>query len=158
MQKAGHTGFQSHYENVGRTSNKGVELTVESRNIVGKNFSWTTMFTLSHNRQRVEDIGSEDFVVAMSSPGNGSYMMYGYVAGRPLNSLWGFKYGGVWHSEEEIERNKITRAYANPSTSVSPGIPRYIDVNHDGTLDNKDLVYLGNADPDLYGGLRIRST
>lgn len=154
VQKAGQTGFQSHYENIGRTSNKGLELTVESRNIVGKNFSWTTLFTISHNSQKVEDIGSEDFVVAMSSPGNGSYMMYGYVAGRPLNSLWGFKYGGVWHSEEEIERNKVTRAYANPSTSVAPGLPRYIDVNHDGTLDNNDLVYLGNADPYVYGGLQ----
>ena len=154
VQKADQSGFSSHYENVGRTSNKGIELTVESRNIVKKKFSWTTMFTMSHNKQMVEDIGSEDFVVAMSSPGNGSYMMYGYVAGRPLNALWGFKYGGVWHNEEEIERNNITRAYANPSTSVSPGRPRYIDVNHDGTLDSKDLVYLGNADPYLYGGLQ----
>ncbi len=154
VQKANQSGFGSHYENVGRTSNKGVELTIESRNIVKKKFSWTTMLTMSHNKQRVEEIGSEDFVVAMNSPGNGSYMMYGYVAGRPLNALWGFKYGGVWHNEEEIERNKITRAYANPSTAVSPGRPRYIDVNHDGTLDNKDLVYLGNADPDLYGGMQ----
>ncbi len=154
VQEANHTGFSNHYENIGRTSNKGVELTIESRNISKQKFSWTTTFTMSHNQQMVENIGSEDFVAALSSPGNGSYMMYGYVAGRPLNALWGFKYGGVWHSQEEIDRNKITKAYANSSTGVAPGTPRYLDINHDGTLDNNDLVYLGNADPYLYGGLQ----
>ena len=158
VQKANQSGYSSFYENIGRTSNKGVELTLESRNIMHKNFSWTTQLTVSHNVQLVEDIGSEDFVSAMDSPGNGSYMMYGYVKGKPLNSLWGFQYGGVWHSQEEIDRNNLTHTYAVATTSVKPGRPRYIDQNHDGILDNSDLVYLGNADPDLYGGFQNNFT
>ena len=35
-------------------------------------------------------------------------MMYGYKKGYTLNALWGFRYGGVWHNQEEVERNKIT--------------------------------------------------
>ena len=31
---------------------------------------------------------------------------------------------------------------------------RYYDINHDGTLSQDDLVYLGNADPWIYGGLQ----
>ncbi len=154
VQKASQSGFTSHFENIGRTSNKGVELTVETRNIVKPKFSWSTSLTLSHNKQMVEDIGSEDFVSAMNSPGNSQYMMYGYVKGRPLNALWGFKYGGVWHNQEEIERNKVTNTYVSATTSLSPGLPRYIDTNNDGSLDQKDLVYLGNADPTIYGGLQ----
>ena len=154
VQRANHTGYASFLENIGKTSNKGVELTIESRNIVKQKFSWTTAFTISHNKQMVEDIGSEDYVVAMSSPGNGSQMIYGYVKGRPLNALWGYEYGGVWKSTEEIERNQITKAYADPSTSVRPGKARYVDQNHDGILDQQDLVYLGNADPIIYGGLQ----
>lgn len=152
VQKANQSGYSSFYENIGKTSNRGLELTLETRNIQTKKFGWTTNFTISHNRQRVEDIGSEDFVSALNSPGNGSYMMYGYVKGKPLNSLWGFEYGGVWHSQEEIQRNETTRQYAVPSAS-RPGTPRYIDQNHDGILDASDLVYLGNADPKVYGGL-----
>lgn len=154
VQKAAQSGFPSHFENIGRTSNKGLELTVETRNIVKPKFSWSTSLTLSHNKQQVEDIGSEDFVSAMNSPGNSQYMMYGYVKGRPLNALWGFKYGGVWHNQEEIERNKVTNTYVSATTSVSPGLPRYVDTNNDGALDQKDLVYLGNADPTIYGGLQ----
>jgi hypothetical protein len=102
----------------------------------------------------VIDIGSEDFVSAMNSPGNNKYMMYGYVKGYPLNSLWGFKYGGIWKSDEERERNKQTKAYASESTKWADGTPRYYDINHDGVLNQEDLVYQGSADPILYGGIQ----
>ena len=68
-------------------------------------------------------------------------MMYGYVKGYPLNALWGFKYGGVWKNQDEVNRNKATFAYASPSTT-SNGSVRYYDINHDGTLSQDDLVYL----------------
>lgn len=152
VQEPTQTGYSSRLTNIGRTSNKGVELSIESMNIAKKNFQWSTNFTISHNTQRVEDIGSEDFVTAYSSPGNNSYMMYGYVKGYPLNSLWGFKYGGTWKSTDEINRNKVTKTYANPSNVV--GGARYYDIDHNGTLDQNDLVYQGNADPYLYGGFQ----
>ena len=103
----------------------------------------------------VDEIGSEDFVSAQDSPGNNPYMMQGYVKGYPLNALWGFKYAGVWHSVDEFNRNKITKAYAPPSTlndgniAGNLGTPRYYDINRDGVLSQDDLVYLGNADPIL---------
>ena len=147
-----HTGYESHLKNLGRTSNKGIELTIDSRNIVTDNFSWSTTLTMSHNTQLVEDIGTEDFVSAMDSPGNNPYMIYGYVNGYPLNSLWGFRYGGVWKSEEEIARNTKTNAYVS-ATTPKLGDIRFYDLNHDGSLNRQDLAYCGNADPYLYGGL-----
>lgn len=151
VQKASQTGYTSYTENVGRTSNKGVEFTLESKNVVRKNFSWTTDLTISHNRQMVEDIGSEDFVQTLTSK---DYMMYGYVKGYPLNSLWGFQYGGVWHNEDEIAQNEITHQYGDYYSVKYPGRPRYVDQNHDGVLDNNDIVYLGNSDPLVYGGIQ----
>ena len=162
VQTASATGYTSRYANIGKTSNKGVELSIESRNIVRPKFSWTTNLTIAHNKQNVDDIGSEDFVTALSSPGNNPYMMYGYVKGYPLNALWGFKYGGTWKSVEEFERNSVTNTYVSAlainsdaaSRKASLGMPRYYDINNDGSLNNDDLVYQGNADPDLYGGLQ----
>ena len=162
VQTASATGYTSRYANIGKTSNKGVELSIESRNIVRPKFSWTTNLTIAHNKQNVDDIGSENFVTALSSPGNNPYMMYGYVKGYPLNALWGFKYGGTWKSVEEFERNSVTNTYVSAlainsdaaSRKASLGMPRYYDINNDGSLNNDDLVYQGNADPDLYGGLQ----
>ena len=155
LQMASQTGYTSRYANVGSTTNKGVELSLETRNFVKKNFSWTTTLTVSHNSQMVDDIGSDDFVSAYNSPGNNSFMMYGYVKGYPLNSLWGFKYAGVWHSEQEIESNAATHTYAGIGGSAyTLGNPRYYDINHDGVLNQDDLAYQGTADPLLYGGLQ----
>ena len=151
VQKASQTGYTSFMDNLGKTSNKGVEFSIESRNIVKKNFSWTTDFTISHNRQMVEDIGSEDFVSVMNFK---DYMMYGYVKGYPLNSLWGFQYGGVFHNQGEIDENELTRQYAGFYAEKLPGHPKYVDQNHDGVLNSDDLVYLGNSDPVVYGGLQ----
>ncbi len=157
IQMASQTGYTSYFANAGRTNNKGFEVSIESRNIVRPKFQWTTSFTLSRNKQMVDDIASEDFVTAYSSPSvaGTSYMMYGYKEGYTLNALWGFRYGGVWHNDEEVARNKVTKAYVSPGTgSYEPGYARYQDINHDGVLNNDDLVYLGSADPDIYGGIQ----
>ena len=152
VQTADVTGYQNRYENLGRTTNLGWELSIESRNIVKPKFQWSTTLTLSHNKQKVEDIGSEEFISAYNSPGNNSYMMYGYVKGYPLNSLWGFKYGGTWKNADERAENNVTKTYA--TTTNTDGAPRYYDINHDGKLDRQDLIYQGNADPYLYGGFQ----
>lgn len=147
------TGYSSVLQNLGKTSNKGLELTVETRNIVKKDFTWSSSFTISHNDQRVLSVGTEDFVSVYKSPSNNPYMMLGYVKGYPLNALWGFHYAGVWHNQAEIDKNNITHAYAGQTAARELGLPRYVDVNHDGVLNQSDLCYLGNADPYIYGGL-----
>lgn len=148
------TGYGSRYANLGRTTNNGVELTIDSRNIIRKNFSWSTTFTIAHNSQMVKDVGEEAYVSTFNSPGNNPYMMMGYRAGYPLNSLWGFTYAGVWHNQEEVERNGRTHTYVSQTASQALGTPKYVDVNHDGTLTQDDLCYLGNCDPVVYGGLQ----
>lgn len=153
VQKAHQTGYKEYLQNLGKTSNKGIEFSVSSRNIVKRNFSWTTDFTISHNKQMVEDIGGEREVVTLKE--QKGYMIYGYRAGYPLNSLWGFKYGGVWHNAEEIAENEGTREYVDYyAKPYKCGRPRYVDQNHDGILDSQDITWLGDADPIVYGGLQ----
>ena len=153
------TGFNSRFTNLGRTTNNGVELTIDSRNIDTKDFSWSTTFTISHNSQMVKDIGNENYVATLSSWGSNSYMMYGYKKGYPLNSLWGFQYEGPWQNLEQLERNQYTKTYVSSTLASESnlssllGHPKYADQNKDGVLSEKDLIYLGNSDPILYGGL-----
>ena len=153
------TGFDNRFTNLGLTSNKGVELTIASRNIDRRKFGWTTEFTISHNSQMVEDIGHEDYVSLVESSG---YMMYGYKSGYPLNALWGFQYEGVFHNEDEVKRNQILHSYVsqtgfsqNSTNYLSlVGRAKYADIDGDGSLSQADLVYLGQADPIVSGGLQ----
>lgn len=152
------TGYKERLSNLGLTTNSGVEFGLDWKIFSSKQFGWQVQFTASHNRQMVEDIGSLDFVSVLDSPGNTAFMMYGYKKGYPLNSLWGFEYCGVWHTEEEFEANKDSHEYVSTTTSTNAnavlGYPKYRDLDNDGVLSQKDLLYLGNSDPDIYGGIQ----
>lgn len=148
------TGYTTQLANVGKTKNKGFEFTLSTTNINKPSFIWNTTVTLSRNKQQVVDIGNYDYVNVYSAYSS-AYMMYGYKKDYPLNALWGFKYAGTWKSAAEVTRNKTTKAYISSSNAqYTPGSARYLDVNHDGIFNEKDLVYLGNADPDIYGGIQ----
>ena len=153
------TGYNTYYANAGSTRNIGQEVMLTTRNIVSKKFEWNSTLTLAHNSQIVTSVGSESEVVpTYMNPRNKSQYMYGYKKGYPVNALWGYKYEGTWHGIDEINYNEITRAYVSVTKLSGDekelGRPKYADVNHDGLLDENDMVYLGSADPVLYGGFQ----
>ena len=148
-----HTGYDNKYTNVGQTSTQGVEFSLNTRNIVKRGFTWTSTFTISNSTSIVNDIGAESEVSSRNSP-TGGYMTVGYKVGYPVNAFWGFQYAGVWKNQEMIDRNKITHTYANDAASTKLGYPIYIDQNHDGSLDSRDIVFLGSADPIVSGGFQ----
>lgn len=152
------TGYNTYYANAGATRNTGFELTLTTKNINKKKFSWKTVLSLSHNSQVVTDVGSEyEVVPTFINPRTPTQYIYGYKKGYPVSAIWGYKYEGVWHNIDEVERNQITHAYASPiqtgSNGVGLGRPKYADINHDGIVDQNDIVYLGSADPVAYGGI-----
>jgi hypothetical protein len=128
----------------------GVELTFTSRNIVRRNFRWSTTLTAAHNSSKILDIYTTSGYLATYA--RAGYMAIGHVPGFPAHSLWGFQYEGVWHTQDEINLNNTTKAFASPSVRI--GSPRFADRNHDGILNRRDLIYLGSAAPILKGGIR----
>lgn len=154
VQNPKQTGFDTRWANVGTTRAWGMEASISSRNIVTQHFSWRTDLTLSHNNSVVTDIGAEYEQVATYSAN--SQMLYGYKVGYPVNALWGYKFGGVWHNAQEREDNQATRTWV--SYQQVDGYSKYADLNHDGILDYRDQAYLGSADPILFGGLQNNFT
>lgn len=47
------SGFSSRIENIGKMQNKGVELEIRTNNIQKPDFSWSTSFNLSHNKNKI---------------------------------------------------------------------------------------------------------
>lgn len=158
VQTIASTGYTSRFQNLGLTSNKGVELSIETRNIERKKFGWTTTFTISRNVQMVEDIGAEEYLAKINAPVSG-LMMYGYKAGYPLNALWGLEDAGCFHNAAEVAANQDPSSpdyhkYICYGSTAEPGLQRVVDQNRDGSVGMDDIVYLGQADPEFYGGLQ----
>ena len=64
------SGFPDVLSNVGKTRNKGIEVSINSMNINSKDFQWTTDLMLSSNKEEIvelyngtnADIGSKWFI------------------------------------------------------------------------------------------------
>lgn len=118
------TGFSTYLSNFGEISNKGFELSINSDNIVKDNFSWSTNFNISQNKNTVEKIpnpipfGGRDLIRVEE--------------GYPLYSYW-------LYNQLEV----------NPQT----GDVVFEDVNGDGQITADDRRILQSTWPKFFGGL-----
>jgi TonB-linked SusC/RagA family outer membrane protein len=118
----GQLGFSSRYANAAEMSNNGFELTVKGDIISTKNFSWSSSFNISTNKNKIEKLETP----ILKSGGQG-ILQEGY----PLYSFYLHKQLGV---------------------DAKTGDVLFDDVNKDGKLSDADLQILGNAWPDYFGG------
>ncbi|MGD0340461.1 MAG: TonB-dependent receptor [Bacteroidales bacterium] len=134
------TGFATQLTNIGKLRNRGVEINLNTRNLV-KEFTWTTDFNFSLNRNTLLQLG----------PGNAPIIFSSFSAvinevGQPMNNFYGYKFDGVFKTAAELA------AYPHLSTAL-PGDPKVVDVNGDGVINASDRTNIGNAQPDFIAGM-----
>ncbi|NLR57375.1 TonB-dependent receptor [Chitinophaga polysaccharea] len=135
------TGFASGLTNIGQVSNKGIELELTSRNIVGK-FNWTTSFNFSKNKNRVEDLGGVNERTTNDQFG----MSWILRVGEPMFSYYGYKTIGVLKDASDVANSAVL-------AGSKPGNPKYLDVDGSKTIDAKDKMILGNFQPKAIFGM-----
>lgn len=130
--------------NAGKMENKGVELTVNTKNITGK-FTWNTMFNVSFNANKVVSIND---TVPMPSGSIGLNSNLALIqAGLPINEFYGFKTDGIFQNQAEVNSHAVQVPGNDPYSRTSPGDIRFKDLNNDGVINDKDRTYLGNPNP-----------
>ncbi len=139
------TGFTSVYSNMGQVDNKGFELSLNSTNIQTKDFSWTSNFSLSHNRNKIVHLFGD-----YATDGNGNRKEVDDVTnqwfiGRSVDEIWDYKVVGIWQSDEKTEAAKYSR---------NPGDFKLLDVNKDGYYTNADKIFQGYQQPKFRLSLR----
>lgn len=136
------TGFSYYWNNIGKVSNKGIELQIDTRNFQKRNFAWETSINFSLSRNKLLELGGEKEMITQGER-NECYIAR---VGDPLIQYYGYKTIGVWNSQEEID--------ANPHFSQDvPGGLRIADTNNDGQLTAEDRVPLGNPYPGFSYGI-----
>lgn len=128
------TGYTSIIDNLGSVSNKGFELTLNTRNIETKEFSWSMDLNFSANRNKIlslygdnkDDIGNKWFI------------------GKSLGAIYEYKMIGVWQIGEDPSHSDPT---------AKPGDLKYEDIDRDGKITSLDRVYQGTMFPKWTGGI-----
>lgn len=131
------TGFGSKLSNVGSVRNKGWELGVTSRNLVGR-LKWTTNINLATIHNEVLSLGK----IAQIITGNAGQTSQVFLIkpGLPVYSFYGYEIIGVWQKGDNFSKTK---------DNVQPGDLKFQDVNGDSTVNAADRVILGNSFPKL---------
>jgi TonB-linked SusC/RagA family outer membrane protein len=132
------------YINAGKMENKGIEVSLSSRNMI-KEFTWNTMFNFSYNRNTVK--GLNDSVPMPSGSIGLNYNLALIQAGYPINEFYGFLTDGIFQTQEEVDNHAVQIPGNDPYNRTSPGDIRYKDVNNDGVINDKDRVFIGNPNP-----------
>jgi hypothetical protein len=92
------------YVNAGKIMNKGIEFTVDSRNLTG-DFTWNTSFNFSYNTNEVISLND---TVPMSSGSIGlNYNLALIQAGHPINEFYGFVTDGIFQNQQEIDEHAV---------------------------------------------------
>lgn len=142
------TGFSSITTNLGEVTNSGFELTLNSRNMEIKNFTWNTSFGFSYNKNRINHLYYEydENGKEINDTSNKWYI------GKPVGEIWDFEVDGIWQLNEATEAAKVNQ---------KPGDPKVVnhytnDDKEDGTpvYNDKDKVYQGTTAPPIYWNLR----
>ena len=159
------SGFSSITGNWGSMTNKGWELNINSNVFKSRDLNVFVDFNISRNRNIIEDI-PDNFSNETFSVENGQYARRIQV-GDPVGSFYGFKYLGVFPTKDDVVAlDADGNVIINPQTgdplpylingsNVAPGDAMYADINFDGNINELDIVYLGDANPDFYGGLGL---
>lgn len=124
------TGWNSSFGNLGDLYNRGLEISLNSRNIVREDFQWTTNFNIAYNKSKItllKNYNSPTALNTVSKP---------FVEGYSAFSLFAFQYAGLNNE-------------GNPQVVKDNG--ETISFTRDLALE--DIKYQGSTQPLYYGGM-----
>lgn len=176
------SGFSSTYDNIGSTSNRGIEISLGGAIIRKKDFNVNANFNVSFNKSRVDALApgvnglyKSGWASTTVSPNDGDYILQ---VGKPVGQVRGYIYDG-WYTVDDF-------TYANGIYTLKPGVPdigsgilgtvfgttthkpngqtaypgviKMRDKNGDGVVDIKDAGIIGDMTPKNTGGMSITSS
>ncbi|UEG54522.1 TonB-dependent receptor [Mucilaginibacter daejeonensis] len=128
------TGYGSIVDNLGKVGNKGIEVTLNTRNVNGRDFKWESAIVFASNKNRIIDLygdGKDDL-------GNRWFI------GKPISVIYDYKMTGVWQTGEDVSKQDPT---------AKPGDLKFADLNGDGKISaESDRMILGQTAPKWTGG------
>lgn len=147
--------------NMGRTSNKGIDLNFTSQNIVKPKFNWSTNIVFSLNRNNVDALNSDTQTISGAIDWwSGFQTATKIMVGQPIGVFYGYVVDRLFESEEDILASPVQVEDAsnpevnlvNKTTGVYPGDIKFKNLNDDGVIDEEDQTVIGNPNPDFTFG------
>jgi TonB-linked SusC/RagA family outer membrane protein len=170
------SGYTGQLRNIGQTTNRGVEITINGNLVNTKDFSLTASMNIGFNRNNVDDFAVGDVnYKAYTSGWNGTAQPledYLIQQGSPVGQMYGYVTDGMYTFDDFTFNNtskKWDLAGGVPDNSAvispsyfGPGILKFKDISGadgkpDGKIDGNDRTVIGNANPKHQGGFSLNA-
>lgn len=161
------TGYTRQYRNVGQTSNRGIELSLDGIIVDRNDFNLSVSFNIAFNKNRIDKLGDtqqweESSLWTTSGGPTGDYLvkeggqiglMYGYVTDG-MYTFDDFNYeNGVYTLKDGVADNSELIA----AQRFWPGVVKFANQDDDPRITTADKVVIGNANPKHTGGFNLTS-
>ncbi|WP_238989956.1 SusC/RagA family TonB-linked outer membrane protein [Flavobacterium sharifuzzamanii] len=155
------SGFKKQFQNIGATSNRGLEFTLNTINIKNDNFIWNTTFNIAFNKTKVLALSEgETSLITNSYTDKNDYIL---KVGQPVGTMYGYVNDGLYQVSD-FDYNATTKVYTlksgvpSDNIVVQPGFIKFKDISGpdgkpDGVINDLDRTIIGNANPKYTGGL-----
>ncbi len=132
------SGYPSMMANVGKTKNKGIELTLNTIPVMTKDFIWNSNLNFAWQKDEIVELanGKEDDINNAWFIGESIAVHYGYEA------------DGLWQESDAAEMAKFNEN----GQKFTAGSVKPVDQNGDYKIDADDRVIIGNKNPRFTAG------
>lgn len=159
------SGYDKMWVNDGSVSNKGIELTLDGNIINTQDLNFNATLIYSQNKNKITRLGTSTEYGLTEDPNSGMlYEIYSndiemfrkwtniLAVGQPMQVFYGYKTNGIIQSLEEGIEAGLDGDLARP------GEFKYVDINDDGVIDEKDQTIIGDPHPDFMMSLALNLT
>ena len=153
-------------QNVGTMESSGWEIGINATAIKTAKWKVDFNFNISNNQNMITEISEYYKSEEGNTDRNGEFKRFLQVD-NPFGSFYGYRFKGVYTDldatrAKDVNGNVIVGPngqdvfmrfnYPLTDYTFQPGDAIYEDINKDGNIDSRDVVYLGNSNPKFAGG------
>jgi len=143
--------------NIGKMTNKGWELSLSWKDAIGK-FKYSFDAGYTYVKSEATDLGSDSVRLGGGAMGLATAITR-TVTGGEIGSFYGFKVqrifqvsdtGTFYNGKLGIVNQPYTLSGTNKIYAQQKALPgdfQFVDINHDGKIDTKDMTDIGNPNP-----------
>lgn len=151
-------GADAPFINGGDVVNKGVELSLNYQNKIG-DFNYSISANGAYNKNEVGKIPTVDGLIhgLNNELYDNAGEFYRAENGQPLGYFWGYKTGGVFQNQAQIDNYKSANGVVL-QPNAAPGDIIYVNTNGDDKIDSTDKTNIGNPNPDFTYGFSLSAS
>lgn len=142
------TGIKNTWSNDGSLSNFGYDVTASAKLVNTNDVKWEAGFGIGAYKNELTSLPDNDKAMVTELLG----ATIKSEVGRPVGVFYGYQTDGVYSTTDDAVADGLKIVADNGVTTYfEAGDVKFIDQNDDNIINSKDMVYLGDPNPDFYG-------